>query len=67
MASSNQAFGEQFLDEIVQFIAKKYELDEIFSDSYILDFIQDNYDPAQVFSKDQLSEWAEKNGFCIKE
>lgn len=67
-------FGHRFLEDILEYINEKCEITEVFSETDILGwitnnskFIADNFDPDDIFDKNELEAWAESNGFVKAE
>ena len=57
-------FGEDFLDEIKEWIADKYEIDELYDNKRIVKwidgnyaFIIDNYNIDDLYEKEDIEEW----------
>lgn len=64
MAAVNEkAFGEAFLDDILNWISSDMDPDEVFEKSDLCDWIGGNMEPDEVYDHDILAEWAETNGF----
>ena len=57
------AFGDAFLDKILDYITDEYAPDEVFGEDVIKDWIIDSLNPEDVFDTEALTKWALDNGF----
>jgi len=53
-------------DEIARHAAANIEIDDVYSERSILDFVRGTYNPEDVFDARDLDAWAEENGY-VKE
>ena len=66
-------FGRAFLADIIGFISINFEIDDVFDDDTIKNFIERNdfaethCTPGMIFSVGALEKWAIENGFVEKE
>lgn len=51
------------VDSILDWIEQRFSIQQIFSEKEIIDHITDTYNPDDVFSKQELEQWALDNGF----
>jgi hypothetical protein len=70
MASPNQnndfiagIMPSNLLDEAIGWIQSNLGPDDVFEDKDIREYVADNYAPADIFSKAELEDWAERNGY----
>ena len=63
-SSADKSFVKEFLhplmDDVMIDIERTFERD---ATETVLDWVEDNFSPDEVFEKDALDEWAEKNGY----
>jgi len=66
-------FGYAFLQDIVDFVSEHLEIDDVFNEDDIKqfieigDFVEVNCKPGDVFDVATLEQWALENGFIEKE
>lgn len=63
-----ETFKIEISDEAIKESAYRYfNVDDIFPDEDIIRYTRENYNPEDVFSIEDLSFWAEGNGYSTKD
>jgi len=50
-------------DRIAKFVGENYDIQDVFEEEEITNVAQASFAPADIFSEDELKEWAEENGY----
>jgi len=61
--SPGDVFDEK---QLIEDTHNNIEIDYVYSKRTILDYVQNTYNPAEVFDTSELEDWAEDNGY-VKE
>jgi hypothetical protein len=57
---AKEVFGEM-LDDVIKWIRKELDPDEVFSDEALIDWVTSNKSPEDVFDFEDLEKWAIDN------
>ncbi len=61
----NLSPGDVFDDDaIAEHARNNIEIDDVYSERNILDYVQGSYSPGAVFTTHELESWAEDNGYA---
>jgi len=50
-------------EDILQLVRDNFSIDRIFDEGEIIDYINYNFTPEEVYSDEELSNWALSNGY----
>jgi len=54
-------------DTLIKEIKKTYDVEEIYSDADIIYYVTHTFEPDEVFTENELAQWALANGFTLEE
>lgn len=57
----------KLFDSAVEVVKENLNINDVFDDKQISDFVGDRYSPEEIFTKRQLEGWALENGFIKKD
>ena len=49
--------------EVINYIRNEYEPDKVYKEDVLIEFARSAYYPEDIFPKEDLEIWAEKNGY----
>lgn len=54
------------VDKIIDFVQDTVDIDDVYATQAIIEFVHETCTPEEVFSVEDLSAWAEENGWMKK-
>ena len=59
-----ETFKIEISDEAIkESVYRYFDVNDIFPDDDIIRYVKENYKPEDVFDEDELTDWAEQNGY----
>ncbi len=61
------ADDDEILNRAIKFIRDNFEIQVVYSDKDIKEYVLEEFDPEGIYSANELAGWATENGYVLKD